>query len=120
MSIPVCWLDQADAAIATAPANLTLGGWDAEPASPLDREQVATAIAFLTCGPVKVLRRVPCRWIPSSYGLKHQAERWGRAVGMAPYVSNGSMIAAALHARVPISRKSWSSPNCWLAVRVAG
>lgn len=118
MSIPQRWLDQADAAIRNAPANLTLGGWDAEHVSPLDRDQVATALAFLACGPVKVLRRVPSRWAPSSYGLKHRAERWGRDVGMAPYVSNGSMIAAALHANVPMSQYDRVSPNCWLAVRV--
>jgi hypothetical protein len=32
----------------------------------------------------------------SSYGFKHQAERWSKEHGGAPYISNGALIAAAI------------------------
>jgi hypothetical protein len=32
----------------------------------------------------------------TSYGFKHQAERWSKERGGTPYISNGSLIAAAL------------------------
>jgi hypothetical protein len=61
-------------------------------------EQVATAIAFLRrC---RLTRSRAARL--SSYGLKHAAERWGKAAGMAPYVSNGELIAAALFLGFPV------------------
>jgi hypothetical protein len=59
-------------------------------------EEVATAIAFLRrCRPTRAARL-------SSYSLKHAAERWGNASGMAPYVSNGELIAAALYLGLPV------------------
>jgi hypothetical protein len=63
-----------------------------------DPEQVATAIFFLRrC---RLTRSRATRL--SSYGLKHAAERWGKAAGMAPYVSNGELIAAALYLGFPV------------------
>jgi hypothetical protein len=61
-------------------------------------EEVATAIAFLRrC---RLTRSRAARL--SSYGLKHYAERWGKAAGMAPYVTNGELIAAALYLGFPV------------------
>lgn len=60
-------------------------------------EEVATAIAFLKrCRLTKAARR-------DSYGLKHKAERWGKANGMTPYVSNGELIAAAIYLGFPVA-----------------
>lgn len=58
--------------------------------------QVATAIAFLRrCTPT-------VRTKLSSYGLKHDAERWGATQpGLSPYVSNGALIAAAVYLGFP-------------------
>ena len=119
MHNPDQWTDQARVAIQAAPANLSAEGWDADSPHPLAVDQVATAIAYLTCGPVRALRSIPTRQpsAASSYGLKHQAERWGRSVGLAPYVANGALIAAALHLRIPMRRHRWRGPNCTLAVR---
>ena len=53
--------------------------------------QVVTAIEWLRDGNLRKHRGV------GSYGLKHQAERWGREQGLSYYVSNGAMLIA-LHA----------------------
>jgi hypothetical protein len=50
--------------------------------------QIATAIEFLLTAAVTDV---------TSYGAKSMAERWGRENGMAPYVSNGAMIVAAVY-----------------------
>lgn len=120
--IPKHWLDEARAAIKAAPDSLTAGGWSlnrrAVPLgydAKLDALQVATALAYLKMGPVRVLRRVPSRLPRSSYGMKHEAERWGREIGFAPYVTNGALIAAALHLRIPM--RYVDRPNCALGVR---
>jgi hypothetical protein len=47
-----------------------------------------------------------------SYGLKHQAERWGGA-----YVSNGALIAAAIHLGFKVERVR-GTPNA--LINVAG
>jgi hypothetical protein len=53
-------------------------------------EQVATAIAFLrTCSKSRLPRM-------GSYALKHRAETWGSAHGLASYVANGELIVAAV------------------------
>lgn len=52
-------------------------------------QQVATAIEFLLQNGI-----APAS---DSYGLKHDAERWGRDNGFVPYVSNGALIVAAIY-----------------------
>lgn len=62
---------------------------------------------------------IACRYLrqfgPSprsgSYGLKHDAEHWGREVGLAGYVSNGAAIVAAILCGYRIKRGR-NSPNC--------
>ena len=67
-------------------------------------EQVATAIAFLRlCIPTKVPTK-------GSYGLKHEAECWGRRNGRCRYVANGELIAAAIYLGFCISDKA-CGPN---------
>lgn len=74
-------------------------------------ENVATAIAFLRrCIPIKMPTQC-------SYALKHAAERWGAAHGMAHYVSNGEFIAAAAYLRFPIKEEP-KSLNVLIAVGV--
>jgi hypothetical protein len=74
-------------------------------------DNVATAIAFL--------RR--CRRLRSpkanSYSLKHFAERWGERASMAPYITNGELIAAASFLDFPINPIP-NSPNALIAVSV--
>ena len=61
-------------------------------------EEIATALAFLKqCKPIKHPSR-------GSYGLKHMAEDWGEAHGLAGYVSNGALIVAAVALGFPIRR----------------
>lgn len=55
--------------------------------------QFATAVAFLAA----VGSRKTMNYQRNSYGYKHDAEKWGAASGMEPYVSNGVLIAAADH-----------------------
>lgn len=97
-------LDTARAMIALAESEgVSADGWQSPNPTRLEPEQVATAFLYLAAGPVKVLgsvRGVHC----SSYSWKHQAERWGRLVGLAPYVSNGAFIAAADGMNVPSGR----------------
>ena len=51
-----------------------------------------TAVEFLTtCGAIY------SKADHGSYALKHSAERWGERNGLEGYVSNGALIAAALH-----------------------
>jgi len=56
-------------------------------------DQFKTASLFLSQigPPAKTIFRDRC-----SYGLKHDAERWGSKVGLHHYVSNGIMIAAMI------------------------
>ena len=72
--------------------------------------EVATALLYLICGPVQVLRSVPRKYAGTSYGWKHQAENWGELVGLSPYISNGAFIVAADWLWVP-SRRYPNSPN---------
>jgi hypothetical protein len=66
-------------------------------------DEVRTACAYL-------LARPEGRTWRDSYGLKHEAERWGRAVGMNSYVANGTLIAAAIHLDLPV-RHVVGGPN---------
>jgi hypothetical protein len=71
--------------------RLSDGGFNDRPADKLRPKEMATTIAFLRhCRPTKTTGI-------GSYGLKHAAERWGRANKGVPYVSNGALIAAALY-----------------------
>jgi hypothetical protein len=55
--------------------------------------EVATAAAWISA----CTRKLKTKWYwGTSYGLKHEAERWGRSNGMSPYVSNGAFIKAAI------------------------
>jgi len=75
--------------------DLTEMGWRCGPADePLEItpefiQQVRTATAYFA-----TLRRVPAN--QSSYGLKHEAERWGKENGLEPYVCNCAAIIAGL------------------------
>ena len=71
----------------------------------LNPERVAVAMLFLSmaCKPT----RKPAY---GSYGLKHCAERWGKAVGLAPYIANGELIAAANHLGLQIRQRP-TGPN---------
>jgi hypothetical protein len=74
-----------------------------KPPSPIRADQLATAIEFLRhFRPTK-------KGTYSSYFLKHEAERWGGRNGMCTYVSNGALIAAALHLGLVIDEYG----NCW-------
>jgi hypothetical protein len=77
-----------------------------------DLEQITTSIAFFDlslCIPTKIPNI-------SSYALKHVAERWGRAHGRSPYVTNGALIVAAHYVGLSIKRLS-ASPNVAIGVR---
>lgn len=66
---------------------------------PPEAAQVATAVAFLRL----LTPTHAATWqSPGSYGLKHDAEQWGRVNGLEPYVSNGALIAAAVELGYPI------------------
>ena len=82
-------------------------------AGALDADGLATAGAFLRL--LTPTRSVNMR-SPGSYGLKHDAERWGRSQGMAPYVSNGALIAAAVALGYPIRHGRRGSPNVSVGV----
>lgn len=58
-------------------------------------EQVQTAATYV----IRVVNNIGVRGLASqqsvtSYQLKHQAERWGRENGLAPYVCNMAAIVA--------------------------
>ena len=81
--------------------------------SPIQPDQVATAMAFLQ-------RLKPTqRGYISSYALKHAAENWGRDVGMCAYVSNGALILAALLLGLvvrPYDEDRYLNPNAAIGV----
>jgi len=84
--------------------------------SALAADELATAAAFLR---LLTPTATASYKSPGSYGLKHDAERWGRSHGMAPYVSNGALIAAAVALGLPIRRSRRDSPNVGVGVRLA-
>lgn len=76
-----------------------------------DPKEVATAIEFLKlCGRSKRATR-------SSYALKHDAERWGRATGGAPYITNGALIVAAHTLGFVIRRYAGQNPRIGISLR---
>jgi hypothetical protein len=98
------------AALARYP-TLRPNGLDASDRSSLDRhaEEVATAIAYLRCCRPKQTPDI------NSYWLKHRAEGWGKGHGLAPYVCNGALIAAAVYLGFPLRRRNL---NALVAVQV--
>ncbi len=116
------------AAVIASHPDLCLNGWKtptttdeyfvesrAALLAPEGQRQIETACAFLelVCTP----RRRGAVW-RSSYGLKHQAEAWGKATGRAPYVANGAMLVACLAAGLPGRRCYVKSPNSEFSVYV--
>jgi transcriptional regulator with XRE-family HTH domain/uncharacterized protein YozE (UPF0346 family) len=71
--------------------------------------QVATAIRWIDS--VKKVKTWKC----GSYGAKHRAEKWGKENGLASYVANGALIAAAVHRKVGLRRQP-NNPNAELAL----
>ncbi len=121
-SIPLKWLEAASEAIEFAAEKwplLSRNGWVAsafdksEPPKPLDVASVATAMAFLRCSGVRILKGFSGR---GSYGWKHSAEAWGERIGFAPYVANGDLICAALFLGIPTRQEG--PVNCLLALRM--
>lgn len=79
------------------------------------RWQVHTAQQFIA---TRRIRKTLNKGL-SSYGWKHKAERWGKAAGLSPYVSNGAMIMAAHLCGVAVEdyRGNWhNTPNPYLAL----
>jgi hypothetical protein len=104
---------EARAAIIAAKAKLptlTVSGIGVGVDDAFDQNQIETAIAFL--------RRCRATAKPTlgSCGLKHSAERWGRRNGLSPYVSNGSLICAAIFLGFPISEPIKGNPNVSIGV----
>ena len=121
VTIPEHYMQQAREAMRWVQArhpDLSANGWSGGSRNLPDLQEIATALAFIDCSGARVLQKV--KHGRSSYGWKHQAEAWGRAIGFAPYVSNGAFIAAALHRNVPIKRFDGSSPNCELGLSQHG
>jgi hypothetical protein len=105
----------ADAAIERAMAvfpNLGMNGLDGVRAGEFNKKQIATCLLFLHQCHMASPKRCD-----SSYFLKHLIERWGRTVGIEPYISNGCMIVAAVALGFPISRSGCAPANCWVGVR---
>lgn len=73
-------------------------------------DQIATALAYIDVNEIIKTPRF------GSYGLKHDAERWGNVNGYAPYVCNGALIVAALFRKVPY--RYVGGPNCAFALGV--
>ena len=115
MTIPAHYLDEAKKAIART-QGVSRRGFDSKKDDPPDVLCVATALAFLDCGPV-VQVALSNRHAKSSYGLKHDAERWGRLLGFEPYIANGDLICAVLYRGIPY--RHIRGPNCTVALRLA-
>lgn len=85
--------------------------------APLDSEetraQIDRARQFLRecCYQTKTIRP-----FTSSYGLKHEAERWMRGVTSHSYISNGAFIAAAVLEGYRLERPAGGGPNCSFAL----
>jgi hypothetical protein len=93
--------------------DLSASGLNTTDVDPVDVDQVATAIAYLrNLRPTKTTTR-------GSYGLKHSAERWGRANRMEPYVTNGALIAAAVALGFVVKRQDGrNNPNADIGVNI--
>jgi hypothetical protein len=112
--IPPRWLQHALFSIedaSNAHPGLDRVGWNTPRREAFNLRSVATAIAFIDCGPVTRLR-MPRE---SSYTLKHCAERWGRRIGFEPYVGNGDLILAAIYCGLSIGKAHGA--NCAVSLR---
>lgn len=78
-----------------------------------DSAQVQTAKAFLL---TLTRTKSATRRSPYSYMLKHNAENWGRANGMEPYVTNDAVIAAAFELDLLVLWEGGRSPNALIGV----
>jgi hypothetical protein len=77
---------------------------------PIRRDEVATAVAFLSFPkPIQT---------PSvnSYSLKHAAENWGARHGMRAYISNGALIVAAVELGLAVRPYGPDCPNVRVGV----
>ena len=107
-------LDAADRAIAAAveAGDVSMNGiiWRTtdDARKGFARTEVATALLFLAGGPVTTLKRIPSRGAGTSYGWKHTAEKWGRLMGLEPYITNGEFIVAADWLGIPSRREIFS------------
>ena len=96
---------QSELDILTAYPDLTRAGF-APGGSPLDCQEVRLVHLWLKWQVARLAGR-RCTW-QYSYGLKHVAE-----AAMGVYVSNGTLIAAAILGGFPIRRfRERSNPNC--------
>jgi hypothetical protein len=77
--------------------------------SKIDYDNVRTALRFIEtqCCPQKTFNKKR-----GSYGLKHDAEAWGKENGMSSYVANGEFILAAILAGFDFKREKRANPNC--------
>lgn len=109
--------EEAERAIETVMSewpNLTCWGFS----SPMDdgfakaRDELRSDGISYFIHAVDWLRHIPKRKTVNlgSYWLKHQAERWA-----GDYVSNGALIAAAIHLRFRVEREA-GAPNAFINV----
>lgn len=75
----------------------------------IDYERVRTAMRYIE---TNCKHRKTFNSRRGSYGLKHDAERWGRESGMSPYVANGEFILAAILTGFEYKREKRAHPNC--------
>lgn len=108
-SIPVRYLREAEEAKAHARGIAREGNDCFADGSDLDIGAIATALAFIDHGPVIHLSSLRSRLARSSYGLKHDAERWGAQLGFASYIANGDFLAAARFRNVPLRPRGLNS-----------
>jgi hypothetical protein len=83
------------------------------PFQEIQLDQIATAIEFLAMLEPTKTGRV------DSYRLKHAGENWGRRHDLCGYLSNGSVIVAAVALDLVVAPcgPAWSaSPNCMIGV----
>ncbi len=110
-------LERAIAAAVAAFPDLGANGLNHPQDWPIERAHVECAIGFLRM----CMKTQKPNF--SSYAIKHFAEKWGRTVGLAPYVTNGAAIVAAhalgfVVARYPTVTKRYphGGPNAEVGV----
>jgi hypothetical protein len=101
--------------------RLSANGWPYRygermaPMDPIEVPHIATCLAFIENGPVKLLKSLRGE---GSYTGKHSAEHWGARVGFEPYVTNGAFISACLSLELPC-KEMLGTPNSATGVRVS-
>ena len=104
--------------------GLSRGGFITDPTEQhvqgpeFDLKGVATSLAWLDSGQAGFLGSPTAKSAIGSYEGKHIAERWGRATGFTPYVSNGDFIAAMIWRHVRHKKDGGRSPNCRFALKL--